>query len=79
MLRPLFLNHYGHLWRRKKTLRLAITNFKIRKPSDETGLTAELLKAAEEEFFVRILEVFHFVLERAHYGAFLKHGNPLFS
>ena len=44
-------------------LRLAIKRLKMRKSSDESGLTAELLKAAPDEFFVRILEAFNVVLQ----------------
>ena len=44
-------------------LRLAIKRLKMKKSSDESGLTAELLKAAPDEFFVQIFEAFNVVLQ----------------
>ena len=44
-------------------LRLATKRLNMKKSSDESGLTAELLKAAPDEFFVPILEAFNVVLQ----------------
>ena len=44
-------------------LRLAIKRLKLKKSPDETGLTAELLKAVPEEFLVQTLAAFNVILE----------------
>jgi len=44
-------------------LRLAIKRLKLKKSPDETGLTAELLKAVPETFLVQTLAAFNVILE----------------
>ena len=52
----------GQPWTPEK-LRLAIKRLKLKKSSDETGLTAELLSAVPEEFLVHTLAAFNVFLE----------------
>ena len=51
-------------WTREE-LRLAIKLLKLKKPPDETVLTAELLKAASEKFLAQTLSAFNSILESA--------------